>query len=128
MYLDCQVKIPETNGKITKKTIKGTVYIYYEYARVYLKDKKYNTPKRVCVGKQVPGQPLLMLPNDRFLKTFPQELLPEEKSHYRSGCLRIGAFVMTATNVQKQANTISSDLARLEIEAFEKAAAASAQI
>ena len=34
------------------------------------------------------------------------------------------AFGMTATNVQKQANAISSDLARLEIEAFEKAAAA----
>ena len=94
MYLDCQVRIPETDGKITKKTIRGTVYIYYEYARVYLKDKKYNTPKRICVGKQVPGQPLLMLPNDKFLKTFPQEILPEEKSHYRSGCLRIGAYIV----------------------------------
>lgn len=94
MYLDCQVRIPEADGKISKKTIKGTTYIYYEYARVYLKDKKYNTPKRICVGKQVPGQPALMLPNDKFLKTFPQEVLPEEKSHYRSGCLRIGAYIV----------------------------------
>ena len=94
MYLDCQVKIPEADGKISKKTIKGTTYIYYEYARVYLKDKKYNTPKRICVGKQVPGQPALMFPNDKFLKTFPQEVLPEEKSHYRSGCLRIGAYIV----------------------------------
>ncbi|MFV0465777.1 MAG: transposase [Lachnospiraceae bacterium] len=94
MYLDCQVKIPKTDGKITKKTIKGTTYIYYEYARVYLKDKKYNTPKRICVGKQVLGQPSLMLPNDKFLKTFPQEKLPEEKSNYRSGCLRIGAYIV----------------------------------
>lgn len=94
MYLDCQVKIPEADGKITKKTIKGTTYIYYEYARVYLKEKKYNTPKRICVGKQVPGQPALMLPNDKFLKTFPQEILPEEKSGYRSGCLQIGAYIV----------------------------------
>ena len=33
------------------------------------------------------------------------------------------AFGITATNVQKQANEISSDLARIEIEEFEKAAA-----
>lgn len=94
MYLDCMIKIPDSNGKITKKTIKGTTYIYYEYARVYLKDKKYNTPKRTCVGKQVPGQPALMLPNDKFLKIFPQEILPEEKNGCRSGCLRIGAYIV----------------------------------
>ncbi len=94
MYLNCKVKIPEADGKISKKTIKGTTYIYYEYARIYLKEKKYNTPKRICVGKQVPGQPALMLPNDKFLKTFPQVVLPEEKSNYRSGCLRIGAYIV----------------------------------
>ena len=32
MYLNCQVKIPEADGKISKKLIKGTTYIYYEYA------------------------------------------------------------------------------------------------
>lgn len=94
MYLDCTIKIPDSNGKITKKTIKGTTYIYYEYARVYLKDKKYNTPKRTCIGKQVPGQPALMLPNNKFLKVFPQEILPVEKDGYRSGCLRIGAYIV----------------------------------
>lgn len=94
MYLDCKVEIPKADGKITKKTIKGTTYIYYEYARVYVKEKKYNTPKRTCIGKQVPGQPLLMIPNDRFLKIFPQAILPEEKSSYRSGCLRIGAYIV----------------------------------
>ena len=94
MYLDCKVKVPEAEGKITKKYIKGTTYIYYEYARVYSKEKKYNTPKRICVGKQIPGQPELMLPNDKFLKTFPQVILPEEKNGYRSGCLRIGAYIV----------------------------------
>lgn len=94
MYLDCKVEIPKADGKITKKTIKGTTYIYYEYARVYMKEKKYNTPKRTCIGKQVPGQPLLMIPNDKFLKNFPQVILPEEKSSCRSGCLRIGAYIV----------------------------------
>ena len=94
MYLDCQVKIPEANGKITKKTVKGTTYLYYEYARVYMKEKKYNIPKRICIGKQVPDQPALMIPNDKFLKTFPQEILPVEKSRVRSGCLRIGAYIV----------------------------------
>lgn len=94
MYLDCKVEIPKADGKITKKTIKGTTYIYYEYARIYLKEKKYNTPKRICIGKQVPEQPTLMVPNDKFLKTFPQAVLPEEKSSYRSGCLRIGAYIV----------------------------------
>ena len=28
MYLDGTIKIPDSNGKITKKTIKGTTYIY----------------------------------------------------------------------------------------------------
>lgn len=94
MYLNCTIKIPDSNGKITKKTIKGTTYIYYEYARIYLKDKKYNTPRRICIGKQIPGQPALMLPNDKFLKIFPQEILLEEKQGYRSGCLRIGAYIV----------------------------------
>ncbi len=94
MYLDCEVKIPEAKGKITKKTIKGATYIYYEYARVYSKQKKYNTPKRICIGKQVPGQPELMLPNEKFLKAFPNAVLPAEKSAYRSGCLRIGAYIV----------------------------------
>ena len=94
MYLDCEVKIPEAEGKITKKTIKGTTYIYYEYAREYSKQKKYNLPRRTCIGKQVPGQPALMLPNEKFLKTFPDVVLPVEKSAYRSGCLHIGSYIV----------------------------------
>ena len=35
MYLDCTIKIPEVDGKITKKKIKQTIYIYFEYARIY---------------------------------------------------------------------------------------------
>ena len=37
MYLGCKVKIPETGGKITVKTINGTPYVYYEYGHTYQK-------------------------------------------------------------------------------------------
>lgn len=95
MYLGCTVKIPDTAGNITVKTINGVPYVYYEYARVYLKDKKYNTPKRTCIGKLVPDQPGFMYPNEKFLKYFPRELLPSEKEgRFRSGCLHIGAFLV----------------------------------
>lgn len=95
MYLGCTVKIPDTAGNTTVKTINGVPYVYYEYARVYLKDKKYNTPKRTCIGKLVPDQPGFMYPNEKFLKFFPRELLPVEKDgRFRSGCLHIGAFLV----------------------------------
>lgn len=42
MYYDFKVKIPEVKGKIYERTIKGVVYINYEYDRVYKPDKKYN--------------------------------------------------------------------------------------
>ena len=94
MYLDCRVKIP-TEGKITVKTINATPYVYYEYGRVYQKDKQYNTPKRTCIGKRDPEQPGFMYPNEKFLKYFPREMLPLEKEgRYRSGCLHIGAFLV----------------------------------
>ena len=35
MYYDFKVKIPEVKGKIYERTIKGIVYINYEYDRVY---------------------------------------------------------------------------------------------
>lgn len=95
MYINCRVKMPETNGKITVKTINGTPYVYYEYGRTYLKDKKYNTPKRACIGKRDPEQPSFLYPNEKFLKFFPREMLPSEKDgQLRSGCLHIGAFIV----------------------------------
>ena len=95
MYLDCRVKIPTEGGKITVKTINATPYVYYEYGRVYDKNKKYNTPKRTCIGKRDPEQPAFMYPNEKFLKFFSRELLPLEKdTQYRSGCLHIGPFLV----------------------------------
>ena len=96
MYLNCRVKLPpESEGKISVKTIKGTPYVYFEYGRTYHKDKKYNTPDRTCIGKRDPEQPGFIYPNEKFLKFFPREILPIEKdSPHRSGCIRIGAFLV----------------------------------
>ena len=96
MYLNCRVKIPpEADRKITVKTINGTPYVYYEHGRVYHKDKRYNIPNRTCIGKKDPEQPGYLWPNEKFLKFFPRELLPNEKDgQYRSGCVRIGAYIV----------------------------------
>lgn len=95
MYLNCRIEIPKTEGKISIKTINGTPYVYYEYGRVYLKDKKYNTPKRACIGKRDPEHPEFMYPNEKFLRFFPRDLLSiERKGSQRSGCLRIGAYLV----------------------------------
>lgn len=92
MYLDCKIRIPETQGKITVKTINSTPYVYLETGRTYSKEKKYNSPKRVCIGKRVIDQESFMYPNDKFLRYFPKEMLPTEKEGYRSGCLNVGAY------------------------------------
>ncbi len=39
MYYDFKVKIPKVKGKIYERTIKGVVYINYEYDRIYKPDK-----------------------------------------------------------------------------------------
>ena len=95
MYLNCRVKIPETEGKITVKTISGTPYVYYETGRKYNKKTQYTEPKRTCIGKRDPEQPAFFYPNEKFLKFFPRELLPSEKDGaIRSGCLHVGAFIV----------------------------------
>ena len=69
MYLNCRIKIPDTGGKITIKLVSGTSYVYLEQGRIYDKEKKYNVPKRICIGKQDPEQTAFMYPNEKFLVT-----------------------------------------------------------
>ena len=86
MYLNCRIKIPDIGGKITIKFVSGTSYVYLEQGRIYDKEKKYNVPKRTCIGKQDPEQTAFMYPNEKFLKFFPRELLPFERdTRIRSG-------------------------------------------
>ena len=70
MYLNCRVKIPDTGGNISVKTINGTPYVYLERGRTYDKEKKYNTPKRTCIGKRDMEQPAFMFPNCDCLRYF----------------------------------------------------------
>ena len=46
MFYDFTVLVPETNRKITKQKGGRSVYINYEYSRVYNKEKKtYELPQ-----------------------------------------------------------------------------------
>ena len=57
MYLDFLVEIPDVKGKITRKPKGDAVYINYEYGREYDRNRKYNIPKRVIIGKLVKSDP-----------------------------------------------------------------------
>lgn len=93
MYLNLTVPTPEEKGKITIKRIKNTPYVYYEIGRTYDPAKKYNSPKRVCIGKACDGRPGMMLPNTNFLRYFPEAALPDEaEGPQRSSCLHAGAY------------------------------------
>ena len=95
MYLDFLVAIPSEKGKITTKPKGNAVYVNYELGREYNRDKKYNIPKRVTIGKLAKGSEGMMIPNDKFLTYFPETELPEEKFNAsRSSCLRIGAYII----------------------------------
>jgi hypothetical protein len=65
MYFDFTVPVPESHVvRITKGSVH---YVYYECSREYVPDKKYNSAKRLCIGKQTAGDRGLMHPNQNFL-------------------------------------------------------------
>ena len=66
MYLQCSVDIPDVPGKITRKMKNNTVYIDFEYDRIYYPDRKYTIPRRVTIGKQLPEGPDRMMPTKIF--------------------------------------------------------------
>jgi transposase len=95
MYADVRVKIPEEKGKITRKKIKGTTYIYYQLDRIYDPEKQYSVPKSTTIGKGCEDDPSMMIPNEKYLIYFPEAPLPDEKkSAHRSACLRVGAYIV----------------------------------
>ena len=94
MYLDCMVKVPDEKG-ISTKTIQQTPYVYYEIGRIYKPEKKYNLPKRICIGKKDSDHPGMMRPNENYLKYFPRESLPDQMNNcLRSSCLHIGVYLI----------------------------------
>jgi len=95
MYADVKVEIPDEKGKITRKTINGTTYIYYQLERVYDPDKKYSIPRSTPIGKLLEDNHSMMIPNEKYLVYFPEAKLPDEKQiAHRSACLRIGAYIV----------------------------------
>ena len=101
MYLKTAVEIPKLKSGISEKKIKGTTYIYYEYGRKYYPDKQYTVPQCTSIGKKLEDNPSMMLPNDNYLKFFPEEELPEElPSSTRSGCIKTGAWLVIRKVIQ----------------------------
>lgn len=95
MYLNFLVKIPADEKGITKKTIKGTTYIYYETGRTYDKVKKHTVPQTTTIGKQSEDDMDSMIPNTNYIRYFPDAELPEElPSSSRSSCLKIGSYLV----------------------------------
>lgn len=95
MYLDFLVNIPISTGKITYRTKGDTDYVYYEYKRIYTKGTNITNPKRVTIGKRDKDDPSKMLPNENYLKYFPDEEIPEVSDRTkRSSCLRIGTWLV----------------------------------
>ena len=92
--------IPSAPGKITLKKLSAGTYIYYEYAREYDKQKKFNIPRRACIGKQDPSDGTRMLPNEKFHDFFPSETGVEYDS-CRSSCLRVGSFLLISRFAEK---------------------------
>lgn len=95
MYLDFLVNIPISTGKITYRKKSGTDYVYYEYKRIYTKGSNITNPKRVTIGKRDKTDPSMMIPNENYLKYFPDEDIPEiNERTKRSSCLRIGTWLV----------------------------------
>lgn len=95
LYYDCAVQIPNAKGKIITRNKGGATYILYQYGFDYKPDKKYAVPKRAVIGKVLPSDHTMMVPNENFQTYFPDVLLPEELPEaYRSCCLRIGSYTI----------------------------------
>ena len=95
MYLDYTVEIPSVEGKIVRRTIKDTTYVYYEYDRTYDPKKQYTNVSRVSIGKVSPSDSRFMIPNQNYLTYFPDEVPPVFKeSSGHSSCLRIGSNIV----------------------------------
>ena len=101
MYQNYTVKIPDLPTGITKKTIKGTTYVYYTYGRTYISEKKYSQGKDTSIGKTDPGDDTMMYPNANFFRFFPDSVPNEDRPPERSGCLRIGTFVVVRKILQE---------------------------
>ena len=103
MHPDIHIDIPNVPGLITKKIVRGFTYMYYEYAREYVKEKRYTIVKRAAIGKMDANGKLV--PNENFRKYLPQFLPGEAMREQASSCLRVGAFFIVRKIVDDYALT-----------------------
>lgn len=103
MYFSTPVKVPAVSGKIVRKKQGACTYVLFETERVYDPKRRFNVPKRVIIGKLLSdGEDDLMLPNERFLKHFPDaQLSPGEPPSKRSGTLRAGTYLAFAAIIKE---------------------------
>jgi len=95
MYLKALVDIPNQTGKIVTQKKKDSIYVFYEYDRVYDPVRKFNVPKRAVIGKLSADDDSKMYPNPNFLKFFPAvQVSTINVEISRSCCLRIGSWVV----------------------------------
>ena len=71
MYLKSRVKIPDVHGKLIRLRRGDITYIKYEYDRYYNPEKQYTYPQRATIGKVCADDDTMMIPNEAFLKYFP---------------------------------------------------------
>ena len=95
MYLKSRVKLPDVHGKLTRLRRGDITYIKYEYDRYYDPEKKYTYPQRATIGKVCADDDTMMIPNEAFLKYFPDAVLSgmEDRTE-RSSCLRVGTYAV----------------------------------
>ena len=79
---DFTVPVPEAKGKICRQTSRGRVYIQYILDRTYDPKKKYNKPKRTCIGR-LAEDGVTMHPNEKFFEFFPDAPVPERERRRR---------------------------------------------
>ena len=83
------------HGKLTRLRRGDVTYIKYEYDRYYDPEKKYTYPQRATIGRLCTDDDTMMIPNEAFLKYFPEATLSgmEDRAD-RSSCLRIGTYAV----------------------------------
>lgn len=91
MYLNYLVPVPQSRTGLSIKNIKGTKYVYYNYAYKYDKEKRRTIPQCTSIGKCDMEHSDMMYPNQNYLKYFPND---ERMDEPRSSCLHLGAFLV----------------------------------
>lgn len=67
-------------------------YVYHVLASTYDPVKKYNTDKRICIGKKIDED--YMIPNEHFQEYYPDLIMAEVEPPKLSDTLKAGAFIL----------------------------------